>query len=184
MHRWLCTLALVASLGGISTAFADDATSGGLISELKLGALAHDVPGLWSGFQVETPAVDGNAEVLFHPIYSNEISSLRPAVGATINPNNQTSHGYLDVRWTIAPDPRWYVTFGIGAAYQNGLTDAGNSGRKWLGSHVLFHPTAELGLNLDAHNNVSVYFEHMSNANTQSHNEGMDDLGVRYGYRF
>lgn len=32
---------------------------------LKLGALAHDVPDLWSGFQVEHDAVDINVEAQF-----------------------------------------------------------------------------------------------------------------------
>ena len=185
MYRWLCTFAFAATLGCASAALADEASNGGgFISELKIGALAHDVPNLWSGFQVETPAADVNVEALFRPVYANAYSMLRPAIGATINPNNQTSHGYADIRWTVTPNPLWYVTLGVGATYQNGLTDPGDPGRKWLGSHVLFHPTAEIGLNLDAHNNLSVYFEHMSNANTQTSNEGMDDLGVRYGYRF
>jgi len=186
MLRTLCLAVAAALLGSSSLALADDLApaNGGLISELKLGVLAHDVPNLWSGFQVEQPAADLNAEILFRPFYSSAFSSLSPAIGATINPNNQTSHGYADIRWKIMPSSAWYVTLGIGAAYQNGLTDAGDPGRKWLGSHLLFHPSAEVGFNLDAHNTVSVFFEHMSNANTQTYNEGMDDLGVRYGYRF
>ena len=186
MQRWLCNFLAAAAIGcGASVALADDsAPSNGFISELKIGALAHDVPNLWSGFQVETPAIDANIEVLFHPVYVNNFSSLRPAIGATVNPDGQTSHGYADIRWQLAPSPMWYLTLGIGVAYQNGLTDPGDPGRKWLGSHVLFHPSAEIGLNLDAHNNISLYFEHMSNANSQHENEGMDDIGVRYGYRF
>jgi hypothetical protein len=31
---------------------------------------------------------------------------------------------------------------------------------------------------------VSVYFEHTSNAYTEKFNEGLDRIGVRYGYRF
>lgn len=55
---------------------------------------------------------------------------------------------------------------------------------KWLGSRVLFHIPAEIGVHLDAHNDLSVYFEHTSNAYTQEYNEGMDRIGLRYGYRF
>jgi hypothetical protein len=156
----------------------------GLISELKVGALAHDVPGLWSGFQVEQRTVDLNLEVVFHPLLSSTTSSLKPALGATINPLGETSHLYADLLWELRFDPRWYLTFGIGAAFNNGNVDASDPGRKWLGSHVLFHPTAEIGVNLDAHNTLSVYFEHMSNANIFQVNEGMDDIGVRYGWRF
>ena len=42
----------------------------------------------------------------------------------------------------------------------------------------------EVGYHLDEHNDVSVYFEHMSNAYTEKFNEGLDRIGVRYGYRF
>ena len=56
--------------------------------------------------------------------------------------------------------------------------------KKWLGSSLLFHIPAEIGYRFDSHNSLSVYFEHTSNAYTQDYNEGMDRLGVRYGYRF
>ena len=56
--------------------------------------------------------------------------------------------------------------------------------RKALGSRVLFHIPAEVGYRFDDHHNLSAYFEHMSNAYTVSPNEGMDRLGIRYGYRF
>jgi hypothetical protein len=56
--------------------------------------------------------------------------------------------------------------------------------RKALGSRVLFHIPVEIGYRLDEHNSLSAYFEHMSNAYTVDPNEGMDRLGVRYGYRF
>jgi lipid A 3-O-deacylase len=53
-----------------------------------------------------------------------------------------------------------------------------------LGSRVLFHIPAEVGYRFDDHNSLSAYFEYMSNAYTVSPNEGMDRLGIRYGYRF
>jgi hypothetical protein len=55
---------------------------------------------------------------------------------------------------------------------------------KALGSRVLFHIPVEIGLRFDDHNSLSVYFEHTSNGYTQDFNEGLDRLGVRYGYRF
>ena len=56
--------------------------------------------------------------------------------------------------------------------------------RKAFGSRVLFHIPVELGYRFDQHNSLSVYFEHMSNAGLASSNEGMDFLGMRYGYKF
>jgi lipid A 3-O-deacylase len=188
MRRTYFLVAFAFSLGLTSAALADEVAApggSGLISELKIGALAHDVPGLWSGFQAEKSAVDLNAEVDFHPFWASESSSIAPAIGGTFNTAGQTSHAYADLRWKITPGPAYYITLGLGAAFNNGVTyDPAQPDRKWLGSHILFHPTAEIGLNLDPHNSVSVYFEHMSNANLADYNEGMDDIGVRYGYRF
>ena len=186
MRRLLGLLAAGTMLGMASAAFADEAApgGGGLIYELKLGALAHDVPGMWSGFQVENPAVDVNAEVDFHPLWAGESSAIIPAIGGTFNTQGQTSHAYTDLRWKIMPGPAWFLTLGIGAAFNNGYLDPSQPDRKALGSHILFHPTAEVGFNFDAHNSISVYFEHMSNAGFETYNEGMDDIGVRYGYRF
>jgi hypothetical protein len=56
--------------------------------------------------------------------------------------------------------------------------------RKALGSRVLFHFPAEIGYRFDERNSLSVYFEHTSNGYTVHPNEGLDRLGIRYGYRF
>jgi lipid A 3-O-deacylase len=55
---------------------------------------------------------------------------------------------------------------------------------KALGSRVLFHIPLEVGYRLDLHNSISAHFEHMSNAYTVDPNEGLDRIGVRYGYKF
>ena len=57
---WTLLAAIAALPAWPHGAFADppDAASYG-ISELKVGALYHDVPGLWSGFSVERPAGEG-----------------------------------------------------------------------------------------------------------------------------
>ena len=181
---WTICLGLVAGLAVLTAApMARADGSNSPISELKLGALAHDVPYLWSHFQLEQSAIDANFEVLFHPIGSVLGGELRPAIGATLNTRGETSKGYADLRWQAPFGSMAYIALGMGAAFTNGeLTPV--PGRKALGSHILFHPSLELGLNLDAHNNVSVFFDHMSNWNTQPENEGMDTLGLRYGHRF
>ncbi len=162
---------------------APGAMADGLISELKLGALAHDPPNMWARFQKEQSAADANLEVLFRPVGSILGGELRPAIGATLNTRGETSKGYLDLRWQAPFGSMGYIALGMGAAFHNGAL-TWTPGRKALGSSVLFHPSLELGVNLDAHNNVSVFFDHVSNWNTRPENEGMDTLGLRYGHRF
>src|SRR5262249_61817479 len=64
--RWrlagLALLALVLVLAGSGGAGAEDLLGAGF--ELRGGVLAHDVPGLWSGFRLER-GVDINGEILF-----------------------------------------------------------------------------------------------------------------------
>lgn len=162
------------------------AMAGDFVHSLKLGVLAHDVPDLWSGFQVEQNSADINLEVQFSPSVPVFGGTLRPAVGVSINTVGDTSHAYLDARWQIEGPSRLFFEIGLGAAVHDGET--GGTGAdpnlKWLGSRVLFHIPIEVGLHLDDHNDVSVYFEHTSNAYTQTDNEGLDRIGIRYGYRF
>jgi hypothetical protein len=151
--------------------------------ELKAGVLAHDVPDLWSGFELEH-GVDINAEVLLGPGLPFLGGAIRPAIGGSVNTAGFTSKGYIDARWQFDWACGVFFATGVGAAIHDGQLTPIDPDRKALGSRVLFHVPVELGYHLDEHNSISVYFEHMSNANTQRYNEGLDDIGVRYGYRF
>lgn len=155
-----------------------------LISEIKGGMLAHDVDHLWSGFRVETDAIDLNAEVIFAPALPFMTGTIRPAIGATINTNGGTSQVYVDARWQIELPLGFFFGTGVGVAIHDGQLNASRSDMKALGSRALFHIPFELGWRFDAHNSVSAYFEHVSNAGLADENEGLDRFGVRYGFRF
>jgi opacity protein-like surface antigen len=153
------------------------------ISELKVGALDHDTPGLWSGFGVERQSVDANLEVLFLPWAYTFGGYLRPALGATINFHGETSKAYADLRWERESPSGVFFALGMGAAVHNGDINLTDPARKALGSPVLFHPSAELGYRWDGVNSLSIFADHMSNGFTQRYNDGMDTVGIRYGRR-
>jgi hypothetical protein len=155
-----------------------------LIHELKIGALHHDTPHLWARHQLEPDAVDLNVEVMFSPAFHFLGGTIRPAVGGTVNFGGYTSRGYADLRWQYETASGVFFGLGLGVAVHNGETGPSHADRKALGSQVLFHIPVEIGLRLDTRNSVSLYFEHHSNAYTQRYNEGIDGLGIRYGYRF
>jgi lipid A 3-O-deacylase len=173
--------AATASVFASAPASADD-----FLYAVKLGVLAHDVPGIWSGFQLETSAPDINVEAQFKPALALPWGSIRPVIGGSINTGGGTSHGYIDARWQADGPSSVFFGLGLGAAIHDG--EIGGTGsdpnQKWLGSRVLLHFPFEIGLHLDAHNDISAYFEHTSNGYTMTHNEGLDRLGIRYGYRF
>jgi hypothetical protein len=176
-----CALLLV---GVLIAAAPEPLLAEGLIYELKIGGLYHDVPDLWSGFQLEKRSLDVNVEALFGPNVQLPWGTLRPAAGATINTVGATSKAYIDARWMLEGASGLFLSLGIGAAVHDGKLAPTDPDRKALGSRLLFHFPAEIGWRFDEHNSLSVYFEHVSNGYTQDYNEGLDALGARYGYRF
>ena len=168
----------------VATLQCSSANAGSLVDELKLGVLGHDVPYLWSNFRAEPNSVDVNIEALLSPSISFFGGAIRPAVGGTINTVGATSHAYIDARWQLETHSGFYLGLGIGATIHNGQLQLEDWNRKALGSRVLFHFPAEIGFRFDAHNSLSVYFEHTSNGYTVRPNEGLDRVGIRYGYRF
>ena len=155
-----------------------------VLSEVKIGALWHDTPGLWSGFQLERRSIDINGELLFSPSVAFLGGAIRPALGGNLSTSGQTSNAYAGLRWQYEAASGLFFGIGLGGTVHNGhlLPDALD--RKALGARVLFHIPAEIGYRFDGHNSLSVYFEHMSNAYTNRYNEGFDRLGLRYGYKF
>lgn len=172
--------AAFALIAGIGAANAGD----GLIYQLSVGALDHDIGNLWSGFRREKESLDINVDAQLSPSMQVFFGTLRPAVGGTINTQGLTSMGYIDARWTYEAASGLFFGVGLGGAIHDGNIGKEDPARKALGSRVLFHIPLEFGYRFDAHQSVSAYFEHMSNGYTMQYNEGMDRLGVRYGYRF
>lgn len=156
----------------------------GIVREVRVGVLAHDVPDLWSGFRVEDDAVAINIEAMLTPSLSVLGGNIHPAIGGSIATQGGTSNAYIDARWEIETPSGIFFGVGLGATVHDGELGPGDENMKWLGSRVLFHIPAEIGYRLNTRDSVSVYFEHMSNAYTADYNEGLDRLGVRYGYRF
>jgi lipid A 3-O-deacylase len=162
------------------------------IYELKLGILGHDQSFLFSHHRREDRlGVDFNADVTFAAAYQVPYfgGAIRPAIGSTLSAIG-TNLGYADARYRIDGPFSYYlprevfVMVGLGAALHNGNLKFEADDRKAFGSRVLFHIPAEIGWQFNHHHSIALYFEHVSNARFASPNEGMDNLGIRYGYRF
>ena len=72
----------------------------------------------------------------------------------------------------------------FGGAVHDGELNDDAEGEKALGCRVLFRESLALGWRLDARHSLSVMLDHISNGGLCEHNEGLDTLGLRYGYRF
>lgn len=163
-----------------------------IIDEVKIGALSHDVGFL--GHHVESGA-DVNLEVLFtSPQILDIIGAPRPHIGADINTDGNTSDGYFGLTWgltllqnLIQAGDGIFVNGSLGGAVHDSspLTGAVQPpGHKLLGSRILFRESAELGYAINPRVDVSVFLEHISNANLAPRNAGITSAGGRLGFKF
>lgn len=151
-------------------------------TELRLGLLAHDV-GLFGGEHER--GMDVNGEVLFDsPALLAPIWAPRPHLGISVNSVGHTSQLYAGLTWDWQPAGPLFVEFSLGGAVHDGKLDTHRQDRISLGSRVLFRESLALGVRLGERHSLSVFLSHISNANLAEHNEGMDNFGVRWGYRF
>lgn len=156
---------------------------GGVVSGIRLGVLAHDFGPLTSH---DEDAVDFNAEVLFaSPDFLEPILAPRPHIGAIVNADSDaTDQIYAGLTWTFDLTDQIFFDIGGGGAIHNGKLTAGPSDRTLLGCRVLFRGAAGLGYQIDDHHNVALHFDHISNAFLCDPNEGLETVGIRYGYQF
>ncbi|MCF6326004.1 MAG: acyloxyacyl hydrolase [Devosiaceae bacterium] len=163
------------------------------VSEIRAGILAHKVtygffpfnPDRWIGLeQVE----DINVEILF---FSPDIEffrwmgSPRPRLGASFNIKGVESMVNLGLTWQ-APifDTPLFVEGTFGAALTNGALSGVSAPLSNFGCPVGFYTAASVGVNVDENISVMITYEHMSNLSLCSQNDGLSNLGVRFGYKF
>lgn len=182
MKKWHVLAVLLVVLAFSTPCLAGDSSTAGVVSEVRGGIYAHDLD-FWS-FHRESGS-DINGEVLFtSPEFLASLWAPRPHLGATVNMSGKTSHAYGGLTWEYDLPADFFVDGNLGLAIHNGYLDTDKGTRKSLGSRVLFRLGAALGYNLTEKWNVSLQFEHISNAYLADPNEGMDNFGVRLGYRF
>ena len=165
----------------------------GAISELRGGVLNHDVifPNR-SSLRLPNPfrqrvegGVNFNGEVIFMaPGFLRYLGSPRPRLGGSLNARGYTDNAYLDLDWDHQFRAGPFVEGYLGLAWHDGKLITGNPERIELGLRVLFHLGLEAGWRLYRHHGVSLMWEHMSNSALASRNQGVDSIGLRYGYRF
>lgn len=156
----------------------------GRLYGIRLGLLVHDIGGLWSHMRAEGGA-DMNAEVVFSkPRWTLWGGAILPNFGLSINSQGDTSKIYGGVVWEFLFSNGFFFNIGTGLAVHNGQLESDDTNKKQLGSRILFREPIEFGITFCERHRISIMFDHISNAYLASPNEGLDTLGVRYGYQF
>ena len=151
------------------------------ISEIRGGILAHDaVPTLTH----KELGADINLEVLFHsPDFLGVVWSPRPHIGFAVNTSGDTSQIYAGLTWEWDFWRNMFASLALGGAIHDGDLDVRSDDEKELGCRVLFRAAVELGYRFRQRHSLSLSIDHISNAGICDQNEGLELLGIRYGYR-
>jgi lipid A 3-O-deacylase len=168
----------VAVAAGFGLSWASGAAA--QVSEVRAGVGWHDPGAISVGNE---DGVAGNIEVLFDsPAFMEPIWSPRPHLGATITGGTSQAYAGLSFEWDLN---EWiFAGFSVGGMVHTGALETNDPERASLGSRVLFRESITLGVRIDPQHSVSVTADHSSNAFMADHNEGLDTLLMRYGYRF
>ncbi len=188
MSRWIVVLCLIVSRASFAASPPERACAFGggapWLHEVKVGALAHDVGKLWSHFRRER-GVDYNAELVFAKFNCQLLRGrLRTNAGLSINDDGDTSKVYAGVVLEWGEEDGVFLSVGLGGAFHDGELSTREPDKKELGARVLFRVPVEFGVAVTKNHRVSVMFDHVSNGYFVDPNEGLDTLGIRYGYRF
>ena len=158
--------------------------SGGLLSEIKIGALAQD-QGPFSSNKED--GITAHVELRFvSPDILKYIGAPYPQIGADINTSSNTNSVWLGVVWEWEVWKKFFVGWSMGGAYHDGETDKNSAplDRKELGCNPLFRLGVNVGWRFDKNHSIDLLLDHISNAKACDTNEGLENVGVRYGYRF
>lgn len=154
----------------------------GWLDEAKLGVDAHDIT---LGGQHQEPGTDINGELLFtSPGLLSAIGRPRPHFGIAVNTAGATSYAYFGLTWTATVLGRAFISGALGGAVHDGETNEHKPHRKQLGSRVLFHEYVEAGYRVTPVISLSIFLDHISNADLVRHNAGMTNVGLRTGFKF
>ncbi len=158
--------------------------AGGIFSEIRIGVLAHD-QGPFSSNKED--GVDTQIELRFKsPDFLDAIWSPYPHIGADINSSGKTSSVWLGLVWEKPVWKKMFLGWSMGGAFHTGKTDQGTAAldEKELGCNPLFRLAVNAGWRFDKHHSLDLILDHISNAKLCDTNEGLENVGVRYGYRF
>ncbi|MBX3508967.1 acyloxyacyl hydrolase [Parvibaculum sp.] len=169
---------LVLGLG--LAAFAAPASA--FVDEVRGGVFAHDP--FRSGR--ESDHADINVEMVFEsPAILSWAGKPRPRLGGTLSGSGGTSLVYLDVLgWTFDLGGNVFADFGLGGAIHDGDLNGNVPGKLYFGCRANFHQSGSIGYRITPELSVMASIEHMSNGSLCSKNDGLTNIGVRFGYSF
>ena len=167
-----------------------------VIDEVSVGGYLHDVVNITDG--VESNLQDLQLEVdTTRPNALRVLGAPRLNTFVTFNSAHKSDMAGAGLTWDHRLlFPRLFATLDFGLAYSDGVINPppGHSNeyydhypRLLLGSNVLFRTAPGIEWHIDDHWVIGGQFIHLSNAGllgSHHYNRGINDAGLRIGYRF
>ncbi len=176
----ICATLLIATSGHAAEAKNEDSS---YLYAIRGGILLHDVNILGHS---EESGTDFNLEVLFtSPDWLEWFWAPHPHLGVAIHNQGDTHQVYSGLTWEKLFCNKVFLNLGLGLSLHSGNRECSkHCNKKELGSDLLFREALEVGYQINRHHSLSILFFHISNAGLCSENDGMNHLGLRYGYSF
>ena len=199
-------ISLAAAASGL--ALAAPASAGEIIA----GVFAHDVTFVGEAVGLGAAGKEGGANVHLGwrsdrlDSWPDWMRGPRAHIFISGNTEGDTSYIAAGLTWHIplSDDGRWYVQPGMGLAVHDGydlfpdFSEPGISPEEFdrrvalrserieFGSQIVFEPEISLGYRITDNVAVELSYVHLSNGQIfhQGKNEGLDEVGVRFLYRF
>jgi lipid A 3-O-deacylase len=150
-------------------------------AEIRAGAYGHAL----TGSDGEPDGVNASAEFLFDsPDFLSWALAPRPRLGGTLDLNGGTSLAYVDLGWTFDLGRAFFVDASVGGAIHDGPLETASDKENAYGCRLNFHETLSLGYRVTPAISVMLTGEHMSNASLCDGNDGLTNVGLRFGYDF
>lgn len=113
------------------------------------------------------------------------IGSPRPELGATISLTGFESMAHLGLTWqAYILDSPFFVQGTLGGAVNNGYTTGAPAGYLNMGCNYGFYESAGVGADLPGNLTWTLTYEHTSNLNFCSKNDGLSNLKFQMGMKF
>ncbi len=192
-------LAFVVAAGLSTTASAQQTGERYKGWELRSGLLAHDV-GIVTNAEDNTESdFDIHGQLLFpSPGFFKYLGAPRPHLGVNlaVDGTSQVFAGFTWDAYLAKETPilkNIFLIFDAGGAVHNGEylsapqdttnPDFGQPGR-FLGCRALFRFGAGIGYDINERVSAQVYADHISNLDLCEPDDGLNNIGVRLGYKF
>ena len=168
------------------------------LEEVRVGVLQHNIciSDCTNANKENGPNVQ--AELVFKsPKILRIIKSPRPYIIASLNTGGTTSYGAIGLNWNVKLGGKFSLEPGFGYAIHNGEKEPPyprfdernvtfNEENLLLGSRDQFRTSLSLNRELTEKLSAQITFEHLSHGYIigGGHNQGLDNLGLRIGYKF